>query len=112
MADTKSKVAMSDKTEISTTLESKSNDNNKNMTFIGKKKKPLVTKSADEEEEKKSSQNTRGIPRAVYLENPYDIIYKNQQERYLREVEDVLGYDYDYDYDYDYKLIISYHYKH
>ena len=84
---------MSDKTEIATSIEPKSNDNNKNMTFPGKKKKPLVTTTADDEEEQKSSANTRGIPRAIYLANPYDVIYKNQQERYLREVEEILGYD-------------------
>mmetsp|Transcript_7840 Transcript_7840/g.12857 ORF Transcript_7840/g.12857 Transcript_7840/m.12857 type:complete len:247 (+) Transcript_7840:74-814(+) len=92
-----SKVSMSDKTEIATSISStKSNDSSeqksdKTMTFIGQKKKTLVTAMPDDEEEAKSSLNTRGIPRAVYLENPYDIIYKNQQERYMKEVEDVLG---------------------
>eukprot|EP01084_Bolivina_argentea_P311488 539176_1 len=67
------------------------NDQNINNINLTKKKKPLVTTMADDQEEKKSSQNTRGIPRAVYLENPYNIIYKNQQERYMKEVEDTLS---------------------
>eukprot|EP01084_Bolivina_argentea_P179514 310192_1 len=88
--DNTSKLAMSDKTEIATSIEAKPMD--KNMKVFGaKKKKPLVTTMADTEEAKDSTENTRGIPRALYLQNPYDIIYKNQQERYLREVEDTLG---------------------
>ena len=64
------------------------------MINLSKKRKNLVTKMPEPDEEKASSSNTRGIPRAVYIDNPYDIVYQGKQERYLREVEEVLGYDY------------------
>mmetsp|Transcript_28378 Transcript_28378/g.46618 ORF Transcript_28378/g.46618 Transcript_28378/m.46618 type:complete len:237 (+) Transcript_28378:48-758(+) len=83
------KLTMSEKTEIASS--SSPSSNTKNLTFIDKKPKSLVTTMPSEAEEKSSTRNTRGIPRAAHLPNPYDVIYKNQQEQYLKEVEDVLG---------------------
>lgn len=91
-------LSMSPSTEIATSINGKNDDNkspkSKKMINLSKKRKNLVTKMPEPDEEKASSSNTRGIPRAVYIDNPYDIVYQGKQERYLREVEEVLGYDY------------------
>ena len=85
-----SQLSMGAKTEIATSISSSKEADG--MRYVArKKKKALVTQTHSSEEEKKSADNTRGIPQAVYVTNPYDIVYKGRQERYLREVEEVLG---------------------
>ena len=89
--DNQSKLKISEETVINTSIQQPKNESN--LKLLNKPKKRLVTALPDTEEEKKCSANTRGIPRAKYLANPYDIIYKNQQERYLKEVDETLGYN-------------------
>ena len=45
---------------------------------------------SDEKEEKES--NSRGIPQMTFVENPYKVVYSGNDDRYITEIDERLGY--------------------
>ena len=60
---------------------SKKNNNNNNNSNAEEGK-------SDEKEDS----NSRGIPKMDFIEDPYQLVYRSQDERYLKEIDERLGY--------------------
>ena len=50
------------------------------------------TNDDDNKSDEKEDTNSRGIPKMDFIEDPYQVVYRSQDERYLKEVDERLGY--------------------